>query len=67
MSQVDQKSIESTKQQIRSLVNEIAKLSKTDIPAEQYYAEFLQRIVSALAAIGGAVWTLNERGKLELA
>jgi multidrug efflux pump subunit AcrA (membrane-fusion protein) len=67
MSQVDQKSIESTKQQIRSLVNEIAKLSKSDIPAEQYYAEFLQKIVSALAAIGGAVWTINERGKLELA
>ena len=67
MSQVDQKSIESTKQQIRALVNEIAKLSKSDIAPEQYYAEFLQRIVSALAAIGGAVWTINERGKLELA
>ncbi len=59
--------VESTKQQIRALVNEIAQLSKSDLGPEQYYAEFLQRIVSALAAVGGAVWTVGDDGQLQLA
>ena len=37
--------IEQTKQQIRSLVNEIAQLSRTDIAPQQFYAEFLTRVV----------------------
>ncbi len=64
---VDSKTLEQTKQQIRDLVAEIAQLSKQDLDAEQYYAEFLQRVVNALAAVGGAVWTLNDSGQLELA
>ncbi len=63
---VDPETIEKTKQQIRSLVGEIAQLGKADLSTEQYYAEFLQKIVSALAAIGGAVWTRGESGGLEL-
>jgi hypothetical protein len=66
-SSVSPKSIEDTKRQIRGLVNEIAQLSKSDLPPEQYYAEFLPRIVQALAAVGGAVWNVGEGGRLELA
>lgn len=66
-SSVSPKSIEDTKRQIRGLVNEIAQLSKSDLPPEQYYAEFLPRIVQALAAVGGAVWIVGEGGRLELA
>jgi hypothetical protein len=58
--------IEQTKQQIRSLVAEIAQLSKTDVAPEEFYGEFLPRIVSALAAVGGAVWTVNPEGQLAL-
>lgn len=60
-------SIEQTKQQIRTLVAEISQLSKSDIGAEEYYAAFLQRIVSALAAVGGAVWMMAEGRRLQLA
>ncbi|MBB76780.1 MAG: hemolysin D [Planctomycetaceae bacterium] len=54
--------IEQTKQQIRALVGEIAQLSKSELSDSDYYAAFLQRVVAALAAVGGAVW-LVEAGK----
>jgi hypothetical protein len=64
---VNAQTVEQTKQQIRSLVGEIAQLSKSDVSAEEYYAAFMQRIVSALAAVGGAVWLVNEAHRCELA
>ena len=63
---LDAQLIEQTKQQIRSLVAEISQLSKTDVAPEEFYGEFLPRVVSALAAVGGAVWTLNPEGQLAL-
>jgi len=63
---LDPQLIEQTKQQIRSLVAEIAQLSKTDVAPEEFYGQFLPRVVSALAASGGAVWTLNPEGQLAL-
>ncbi len=59
--------VEQTKQQIRSLVAEIAQLSKSDVGSEEYHAAFMQRVVSALAAVGGAVWMLGESRRPELA
>ncbi|MEO8494640.1 MAG: HlyD family efflux transporter periplasmic adaptor subunit [Planctomycetota bacterium] len=66
-SSVNAETIEQTKQQIRSLVSEISQLSKSEIGAEEYYAAFLQRVVSALAAVGGAVWIVEEGRRLQLA
>lgn len=66
-SSVNPHTVEQTKQQIRTLVGEIAQLSKSDVDAEEYYAAFMQRIVSALAAVGGAVWLLGEGKRPELA
>ena len=63
---LDPQLIEQTKQQIRSLVNEIAQLSKSDLAPEEFYGEFLPRVVSALAAIGGAIWTVEDQGRLSL-
>lgn len=58
--------IEQTKQQIRGLVGEIAQLARQDIGAAEFYSEFLNRVVTALAAVGGAVWTVAEGGGLQL-
>lgn len=58
--------IEQTKQQIRGLVQEIAQFSKSEMAPEEFYCELLPRVVSALAAIGGVVWTKNEEGRLAL-
>lgn len=65
-SRPSQESIEQTKQQIRTLVSEISQLSRSEIAPEEYYAAFLQKIVSALAAVGGAVWLMAEGRRLQL-
>ena len=64
--QVSAETIEKTKQQIRGLVSEIAQLSKSDLGPEEFYAAFLQRVVQALAAVGGAIWVLGEGRKPQL-
>ncbi|MGA2030793.1 MAG: biotin/lipoyl-binding protein [Thermoguttaceae bacterium] len=63
---VDPQLIEQTKRQIQSLVAEIAQLSRQTLTPVEFYGEFLTRVVSALAAIGGAVWTTNDDGQLAL-
>ena len=63
---VDAATIEQTKQQIRGLVQQIAQLSRSDVDAEQFYAEVLQKIVTALAAVGVAVWTITPDKRLKL-
>ena len=62
----DPRLVEETKLQIRSLVAEIADLSRSEVAPLEFYTEFLNRVVQALAAIGGAVWTPGEGGGLEL-
>lgn len=61
-----QETVEQTKQQIRSLINEIAELSRSEVTAAEYYPAVLKRVVDALAAVGGAVWLLDEGGALKL-
>ena len=63
---VDPRAVEETKQQIRGLVGEIAGLSRQNLEPTQFYGEFMQRVVTALAAVGGAVWELKD-GTLRLA
>ncbi|QDS96709.1 GAF domain protein [Roseimaritima multifibrata] len=57
---VNQQTIEETKQQIRVLVNEISALTKSGATSEEFFPEFLQRVITALAAVGGAVWLMDE-------
>src|ERR1700674_5539913 len=63
---VDPELVEQTKQQIRNLVREIAQISKSEVAPAEFYDAVLNRIVSALAAVGGAIWTLNDSGQLSL-
>lgn len=59
--------VEKTKQQIRGLVGEIQQYAKSDLGPEEFYAAVLTRIVQSLAASGGAIWTLGEAKKPQLA
>ena len=52
--------------QIRTLLGEIAQLAKREINPDEFHAEFLHRVVSALGAVGGGLWTLDG-GSLSLA
>ena len=49
---VDPELVEQTKQQIRNLVREIAQISKSNISPQEFYDAVLNRVVTALAAIG---------------
>ncbi len=50
-------SSDETWRQIENLVGEIAALSRSELSAAEFYTELLDRVVSGLAASGGAVWT----------
>lgn len=62
---VDPELVEQTKQQIRNLVREIAQLSKSQVAPGAFYEALLTRLLEALAAFGGAIWTIAE-GRLQL-
>src|SRR3954469_25751804 len=63
---VDPGLLEQTKNQIRKLVAEIADLAESDIQPAEFYVEFLNRTVAAVAASGGAFWLMDGRGSLKL-
>ena len=64
---VDADQVERAKREIQGLVQEIAELSRTDISPADFYNAMLNKVVSALAAPGGAVWTIADGGGLQLA
>jgi multidrug resistance efflux pump len=61
-------SFEAARTRIQRLVDEIATLSKRDIRSEEYFQQFLVRVVQACDAKGGAIWLVGQRsadGKCE--
>jgi multidrug efflux pump subunit AcrA (membrane-fusion protein) len=63
---IDPGLLEQTKNQIRKLVSEIADLAEADLQPAEFHVEFLNRVVAAVAATGGALWLLDGRGSLKL-
>jgi multidrug efflux pump subunit AcrA (membrane-fusion protein) len=63
---IDPGLLEQTKNQIRKLVAEIADLAESDIQPNEFYVEFLNRSVAAVAASGGAFWMMDGRAGLKL-
>jgi multidrug efflux pump subunit AcrA (membrane-fusion protein) len=64
---VDAEQVERAKREIQGLVQEIAELSRSDISPAEFYNAMLNKVVSALAAPGGAVWTAADAGGMQLA
>jgi hypothetical protein len=56
----DEDAIRRAKQEIQSLVQEVVDLSKSEVDPTAFYGALLDKSISALAAIGGVVWTLDE-------
>jgi len=65
-SSADKLLIQQTKNEIRSLVQEVTHLAHADIPLDEFYPEFLGRVVQALASSGGAIWTVDASGNAQL-
>jgi multidrug efflux pump subunit AcrA (membrane-fusion protein) len=63
---IDPGLLEQTKNQIRRLVSEIAELAESDIQPAEFQVEFLNRVVAAVAASGGALWMADGKGGLKL-
>jgi len=64
---VDAEQVERAKREIQGLVQEISALSRSDASPEDFYDAMLNKVVAALAAPGGAVWTTSDAGGLQLA
>jgi multidrug efflux pump subunit AcrA (membrane-fusion protein) len=54
--------IDAARLRIQRLVDEIAQLSKKELRSEEYFSEFIVRVVQACDAKGGAVWLVQQRG-----
>ena len=65
-SAVDAEQVERAKREIQGLVHEISELSRSSITPAEFYDAMLNKVVAALAAPGGAVWTVTEAGGLQL-
>ena len=65
-SQPDEEAIQRAKLEIQSLVQEMVELSKSEVEASEFYAALLDKSVSALAAIGGVIWTIDEAAGFQL-
>jgi multidrug efflux pump subunit AcrA (membrane-fusion protein) len=63
---VDAEQVERAKREIQGLVQEIAELSRSDSSPAEFYDAMLNKVVAALAAPGGAVWTVSDAGGLQL-
>jgi hypothetical protein len=58
--------LEETRKRINALVAQIARDSESDMPPADYYGQFLQRVLDAVAAPAGAVWIRTPQGHLQL-
>jgi hypothetical protein len=62
----DTQLVADVKHEINMLVQEITQLAGQDISPEAFYGGFLPRVVTAMGALGGAVWTCGENARLKL-
>lgn len=65
-SSIDEEAVRRAKQEIQGLVQEIVEISKSEVEPTDFYDALLSKSVSALAAIGGVVWTIEENGSFNL-
>lgn len=62
----DDDAVQRAKFEIQSLVQEVVELSRSDIEPSAFFSAAMDKSVSALAAIGGVVWLLEENGAIKL-
>src|SRR3954467_9405378 len=56
-------SIEAARTRIQRLVEEIAALSRKEMRSEEFFQQFLTRVVQATDGRGGAVWLVSQRAQ----
>ncbi len=63
---LDDEAVQRAKFEIQSLVQEVVQLSRSDVEPGEFYSAAMDKTVSALVAVGGVVWMLDEGGPLKL-
>ncbi|MGC3990428.1 MAG: efflux RND transporter periplasmic adaptor subunit [Chthoniobacteraceae bacterium] len=56
-------SLEAARSRIQRLIEEIAVLAKAELSSEEFFQKYLERVVSACDAKGGAVWLVGVRAQ----
>ena len=56
-----EQTVEAARTRIQRLVEEIAALTKRDLRSEEFFQEYLNRVVQACDAKGGGVWLVGQR------
>jgi hypothetical protein len=64
---VDPATLEEKRQQINRLIDEVARLAESTLGPAEFFAEFLQRMLIALAAPAGVIWNRTPQGNLQMA
>ena len=59
--------IEETRRHINRLIEEVGRLAESEMAPAEFYGELLKRVLSAMAAPAGAIWTRTPQGNLSLA
>ena len=58
--------LKKVRERVMQLAREIEQMSGQELPPPLYFQEFLTRVVTAVGARAGAVWLLDESGRLNL-
>lgn len=66
MSTTESDSVKQVREKIIQLAKEIEEHSRSNMPPEAFFSEFLRRVVGAVGARAGAVWLRNGSPKLNL-
>jgi multidrug efflux pump subunit AcrA (membrane-fusion protein) len=66
MSTAESESVKQVREKIIQLAKEIEEHSRSNMPPEVFFSEFLRRVVSAVGARAGAVWLRNGSNRLNL-
>jgi len=58
--------VEQERQRVGRLLDEVARLTETDIPPAGFFGEMLKRLLEALGAPAGAIWLRSPQGMIHL-
>lgn len=64
---VPSQSVEQARQQIQDLLNGLEQLAQGESGDDEFFNDFLNRVVTGLAAVGGVIWKPNQTGALDVA
>jgi len=63
---IDQAMLDQARKKVARLFEDVGRLTEQDIRPEEFYSEFLNRVLTGLEAAAGVVWICTAQGNLQL-